>query len=360
MPTHSNLKPLNFIELLNQFINECSRGKHLQKNGKRLTNASIDNYRYLRQLIWNFTIAKNFDLRLLPVNKMNKRQFIKEKNYWKKFYKKFTDYLYHDLNVYDNYVGSNIKLLRVFFNYLNEEKGINVGNFHKSFYVCKEEIPIITLLPEQLNYLIYNKEFASNLSERLRKTKDVFVFGCTVALRVSDIMSLKRFNLEQMNGQYYLKVISRKTETLTRIKLPDYAVAILKKYKNKYKTLFPPISLFNLNKNIRLLIEAAGWTDPYAKTRHKRGIPVSIYKDSNKNTFRFCDLISSHTMRRTAITTMLCLGMPEHLVRKISGHSANSTEFFRYVALSQLYIDREVEKVYEKLTEKVMLTTTEI
>jgi hypothetical protein len=59
-------------------------------------------------------------------------------------------------------------------------------------------------------------------------------------------------------------------------------------------------------------------------------------------------------MRRTAITTMLSLGMPEHLVRKISGHSANSKEFFRYVALSQLYVDAETEIMFEKLGQKTL------
>ena len=54
-------------------------------------------------------------------------------------------------------------------------------------------------------------------------------------------------------------------------------------------------------------------------------------------------------MRRTAITTMLCLGMPEHLVRKISGHAANSKEFFRYVLLSQSFIDQETDLMFEKL-----------
>jgi hypothetical protein len=38
---------------------------------------------------------------------------------------------------------------------------------------------------------------------------------------------------------------------------------------------------------------------------------------------------------------MLSLGMPEHAVRKISGHSPMSKEFFRYVSLAQSYQDKE-------------------
>jgi intergrase/recombinase len=54
-------------------------------------------------------------------------------------------------------------------------------------------------------------------------------------------------------------------------------------------------------------------------------------------------------MRRTAITTMLNLGMPEHIVRKISGHAANSKEFFRYVRMSQNIIDQESDKIFEQI-----------
>jgi len=54
-------------------------------------------------------------------------------------------------------------------------------------------------------------------------------------------------------------------------------------------------------------------------------------------------------MRRTAITTLLILGMPEHLVRKISGHSNASKSFGRYVHYAQVYMDKEIEKVHNKL-----------
>ena len=54
-------------------------------------------------------------------------------------------------------------------------------------------------------------------------------------------------------------------------------------------------------------------------------------------------------MRRTAITTLLILGMPEHMVRKISGHSYSSNSFNRYIHYAQSYLDKELDKVHEKL-----------
>jgi hypothetical protein len=54
-------------------------------------------------------------------------------------------------------------------------------------------------------------------------------------------------------------------------------------------------------------------------------------------------------MGKTSISNMLALGMLEHIVRKISGHAANSKEFFRYVKMAQNVIDQESDKVFEKI-----------
>ena len=63
-------------------------------------------------------------------------------------------------------------------------------------------------------------------------------------------------------------------------------------------------------------------------------------------TKKFSDCISSHMMRRTCITIMLTSGMPELVVKKISGHSNNSRSFFRYVNFAQDIIDKEIDKMH--------------
>jgi hypothetical protein len=68
------------------------------------------------------------------VHRLGKREKEAEAKYWKKFYKLFTDYLYKDCGHFDNYVGLTIKNIRVFFNYLNKEKAMGIGEFHKLFY----------------------------------------------------------------------------------------------------------------------------------------------------------------------------------------------------------------------------------
>ena len=219
-------------------------------------------------------------------------------------------------------------------------------NVFDIFYIRNENIPVIALSKQQLQFLIYNVEFENILPAYLKRTKDIFVFGCTTGLRFIDIMHLCKNNIQKTNSGVYLTVRSIKTKTDTRVKLPDYVVEILAKYKGQ-KRLLPLLSNGRLNFNLKELCEKAGWTYAVGKQRERSGIVKTIFKDGK--TYRFCDLVTTHTMRKTAITTLLTLGMPELLVRKISGHSPNSKEFYRYVNYAQLYIDNGIDKIYDQM-----------
>jgi len=275
----------------------------------------------------------------------NPAENLEERNYWRRFYIEFSDYLNYDRNYSDNYIGANIKMI----NYLDKYHGIKTKSYNELLYVRTETIPIVALFPAQLRFLIFDLPFEQSLSDSLRRTKDIFVFGSTVALRFSDLKALTVNNLSKTDSGTYLKVKSQKTATDTTVLLPGYAITILNRLAYPNGALLPKISLFNLNKNLKKLFEAAGWTEPIGKFRMKDGKPVE-HKTKNGKAFRFCDLASSHVMRRTAITNMLMRGVPENLVRKISGHSPLSKEFYRYVALSQDYQDNHMRKMYDDIT----------
>lgn len=343
-------RQLDFFGLYDKFINDSNKGRRLQPNGKRISAGTVQNYYYTYLLLQRFCNVKQFDLRICPTRRLNMRELTTEKNYWKKFYKRFTDYLYDDLGHFDNYVGVTVKHIRTFFNYLNKDLALGVGEFHKFFYVRKEEIAIFPLLPEELNFLIHDKTFETALKPRMKEVKDFFVFGCTVALRFSDLKTLQKPNIRIVNDQYYLAVRSVKTSTDTLIKLPPYAVEIVKRYSKLKKRLLPKFNIVNLNKFIKRLLEQAGFVHPVQITRGKRG--VTVRQTKVQQALRFCDVATTHTMRRTAITTMLSLGVPEQVVRKISGHSASGKEFYRYVLWAQTYQDQEMERMFVKLEGK--------
>lgn len=356
MSNQNKLKSYSFVALFERFITESKKGKRLQANGKRISMGTLNNYICCLKLVQRFCLEKSFELIIKDERKLNGRQKSKEMHYWKGFYKRFTDFLYNDLGFYDNYVGANIRIIKTFFNYLNRDTLIWFGNFHRSFYVRKEEIPVLALLPEELNFLIYDFLFHDSLSNKMKEVKDVFVFGCTVALRVSDLLALRKTAIKKVEQRYYLTVRSKKSGTDTVIKLPEYCINILDRYRNTRGRLLPRFNPSSLNQAIKLLLGKAGFTQLMENRRERRGQVVALKNESMKKGMRFCDLASTHTMRRTAITTMLCLGMPETLVRKISGHSAGSREFYRYVNWAQSYMDQESDRMYERLKERTLIS----
>ena len=356
MKNNDSIKSIQFLLYFEKFISDSKTGRRLQPSGRMISKGTLVNYEETRKLLEEFIQSQQFNLRIIPVKRLNQRQSLTEKNYWKKFYRKFTNFLYIEKGYFDNSVGSIIKNIKPFFSYLNKDLQLGVGEFYKHFYVRKEEIPILVLLPEELNFLIYNKEFESALPERLKEAKDFFVFGCTVGLRFSDLVSLKRINIKMINEDWWLVIRTKKTRSDLSIKLPEYAKAIILKYKHQKRKLLPSFNNSNCGKYLKRLMEVAGFTNEVSKFRERRGKQIEIARTiaGKKFAYRFCDLVSTHTMRRTSITTMLCLGVPEQVVRKISGHSPGSKEFYRYVAFSQGYQDNETSIMFSRLKERVL------
>lgn len=341
MTKTNNFKSLAY--LYNKYLNDTANGRRLQKNGKIVNPSTVKTYAAVLKNIELFEAKSKESFLINTSYKYSKRAFETENRKYKKFYIKFTDFLYQK-GCTDNYVGTLIKYLRSFFIYLNQTKGYNTGTFYRDFYIRKEEIPVNVLNINQLKFLISDGNFEATLPEHLKTAKDLFVFGCTVGLRFSDLFTLKKINLIKDDGKIYIVTRSIKTSVVTRIKLPDYAIVILKKYKTNPKYLLPTISLNQFNKNLKAIGQLADWTHEIGKERSRRGIRKEI--KNNGKTYRFCDLMSSHMMRRTAITTLLIHGMPEPLVRKISGHAPGSKEFYKYVQYSESFLDTETDRVF--------------
>lgn len=339
-------------ELVEDFIHDSYTGKRTKKNGQRISKGTIRNYEFFQKQLIEFCNHNSFELRIYIVNNLTSNQKERAKRYNRKFYLAFTEFMFEHQKMFNNYVGLIIKCLKCFYSYLEAERNISVGNFHKLFYVPYEEIPIIALSQDQLRIIIFDEAFEERLKQLdLEKIRDIFVFGCSVALRISDLLDLTRKNLIIANGIYYLQVKSQKTNTFTKIKLPQYCIEILLKYQNKSTKLLPEISTPWFNKKLKEMGALLPDNFEMPKIRERNGKQVVIYKDKKKKVhYKLSDHISTHTMRRTGITTMLCLGMPEHIVRKISGHAPNSKEFYRYVLLSQSFIDDETDRMFEKLT----------
>lgn len=336
---------------LTQFIRASASGRRLTASCKKITEGTINNYRYAQNLLLEFEAKTGTPLRIQLLHRASMRTLSKERNYWARFYLQFSNFLYKDKGFHDNYVSSIFKILKTFFNYLQTQKGYSVGNYHRSFRIPVQQAAAVVLQPEKLQYLITDKTFEDSLSASLKRVKDIFVFGCTVALRVSDLMSLQKKNIVHTGNEVYLELYTQKTGTAIKVPLPDYAMAIIERYRKKAgKYILPRLAVSNLNLQLKKLIKKAGWTYPLRKTISKQGQLTELKNTAGKG-WCFHQHITAHTMRRTAITTLLIMGVPELVVRKISGHAPGSKEFYRYVGIAQDYMSQEVKNAYKKLVE---------
>jgi integrase len=351
---------LLLTEHFQQFIKASVSGRRLTPSGKRITEGTIVNYKYALRLIEEFETKQETKIRIQLLHRASMRTLQREKNYWSRFFTQFSGFLYKEKGYYDNYVSNVFKILKTFFNYLQDKKGYITGNYHKSFKIPLQQSAPVVLLPEHLQFLILNEDFNKSLNRYQKRARDIFVFGCTVALRFSDLMNLRKTNLVEANNESYLVLFTQKTSSELRIPLPDYVLEIISRTKRKTgKYLLPRLSSTNLNLQIKKLIKLAGWNHTLPKNISCRGRMMEI-KSSSGNTWQFYQHITAHTMRRTAITTLLIMGVQENIVRKISGHAPGSKEFYKYVSIAQEYLNFEVKKAYKKLVETPTISPLKI
>lgn len=336
------------IALFQKFILKSKKGKRVTPAGKRICANTIIQYQLVLKLLLQFEAYYSTVIRILVLNKNTQRVYLKEKLYWNRFFRRLTSLMYQK-KYFDVYVGAIIKILKTFFNYLIKEEGLLIGNFHLQFRVPYQKSFPIVLDPHQLKYLITNTQFRTSLSKKLQKANDIFIFGCTVGLRFTDLMRLKKTDIQYTDTGVFAILNTSKTAMQVKIPLPQYAIDIITRYyKLTGKFVLPRLSNTNLNLQIKELIEKAGWTYSLPKIRYQQGKPIELKNKSGQG-FRFCDHITTHTMRRTAITTLLLMGVEENIVRSISGHSAGSKEFYKYIAVVQSYLNRQVLNAYEKM-----------
>ncbi len=323
-------------------------GRRRKPDGNRVSPGTLDTYTNCRRLLGLFSAAYGTPWEIHTGLRVSKLEFRRSRQYWERFARKFSDFLY-GRGYFDNYVSNLFKVMRTFLHYVEEQYGWQVRHLLPHLLARAEQIPVIALSAEQFRQLLMDDPFLSRLKPNQRFIRDLFVVGCTTALRVSDLFQIRQKHLYRQGGQTWLVMKSAKTGTETRLLLPEYVLEIFSRYRLRNGRLLPAISNVNLNKQIKKLGELVGWTEPVIRYRNRRGVPVPITGKISKRPFRFCDLLTSHTMRRTGVSMLLELGMPEQLVRQISGHKPGSREFYRYVSRNQSWQDEQSGLAFGKL-----------
>jgi integrase len=232
----------------------------------------------------------------------------------------------------DNYFAKIVTVLKTFLNWAFERDYVKDQTYRK-FKASERETEVICLTLDEF-LTLYNHEFKS---KRLSQVRDVFVFGCATGLRFSDLMSLQRSHIQ---GEFIVKNI-QKTQENNTIPLNKYSKGILAKYKDTIHETLPKVSAQKFNQYLKECCEAAGIDTPTSITR---------FSGSKRRHYTFPKyaLITSHAARKTFTTLSLLMGVPERVVRNITGHKKEEN-FKRYVNFTREFEKQQMDKVWDKI-----------
>ena len=184
-----------------------------------------------------------------------------------------------------------------------------------------DEVDLDFLTEKELETLI-KKEF---VIERLQQVKEVYLFCCFTGLAFVDVKSLIYSDIEEKEGQLWIKKRRQKTKNWCHIPMLSPAVQIINKYKNhplcvRTGLVLPVPSNQKMNAYLKEIADLSG---------------------INKS-------LSTHTARHTFATTVtLSNQISIKVVAKMLGHSSiNMTK--KYARVVDDLINRDMQKIYGK------------
>ena len=179
-----------------------------------------------------------------------------------------------------------------------------------------------TAKPTPFNYLtwdefllFYNYEF-DELEKDLELARDRFCFCCATSLRHSDLALLKKSHFENPDDPTSFTIVSKKTDDAPTIFLNEYSKSIYMKYKDRETEkglLFPRKSNQKMNKCLKKIASRLGIT---------REVNITEYCGNERTdiTTKICDIIATHTARRTFVVHCAECGWTEEQIRAYTGH----------------------------------------
>lgn len=192
---------------------------------------------------------------------------------------------------------------------------LNADFKKRDFKVYQENVDTVYLTKEELQ-ILYNLELSGSQAE----TRDSFIISCYTSLRYSDIARLGRQHIHE-DGM--IDIVTQKTGQRVIIPINSIVREILERYGDR----MPTVQLNQAtNRSVKKLCRLAGITTLVTRQVTSRGVTKDKVDEK-------CDLITSHTARRTAATLMFLSGLPTESIMKITGHKTIAS-YLRYIRVS--------------------------
>ncbi|MBI9041686.1 tyrosine-type recombinase/integrase [Lutibacter sp.] len=276
-----------FFEVYDLFIQEKKNDKSDSANSP----STIKRYEYLKTILEDFKANTKFNL---IFNKIDQD-----------FYNSFLNYCITIRKHSANTLRRNVGLLKTFLNWSLEKNYTYKAEF-KNFKSPKPQVTDeIALSLEQVKEI-----YESDLSEKpkLQRVRDLFVFGCSTGMRISNYSKVCKNDIE--DG--YIKVTDKKNkDKQLKIPLNDFSLEILEKYDYE----LPIISTQKFNEYIKDVFEELKFDQNIKKVTRVGNEIIDTVQP-------FYERISSHTARRTFITVMKNKKIPDKVIMEFTGHKS--------------------------------------
>lgn len=285
----------NFNDFITQFIHECESGKRKKKGGT--TNVSPGTVKSYRGFQAQFKEYQEVRFRVIDFSDLTLD-----------FYNDFRLFL-TDKEYSPNTIARMVKICKTICYAAEQLKLMDAGNVRTGFDVIYKDVDNVYLTDERIQEL-----YEYDLSKRpaWEKVKDVFVVGCLTGQRVSDYKRINTKMIVTLNdGNRYIKLKQEKTGSIVFIPLDSRVDAIL----NKYSGELPKVYDQKINDHIKEIGEALGWTEIVELDEQRGAMEYTAKK-------RFCDLLKTHTCRRSLATNMQKAGASLSSIMAITGHSS--------------------------------------
>lgn len=253
--------------------------------------STINRYEYNKKLLKDFQSKSGTSIHF---NKINE-----------KFYNDFINFCVSVKKHSANTLRRNVGLFKTFLNWALENN-YTYNNEFKMFKSPRGQVTDeIALTLDEVKTLY---EFDLSKDKKLERVRDMFVFGCSTGMRISNYSKVKKNDIE--GG--YIRVIDKKNnDKQLRIPLNDFSLSILEKYDYN----LPTISTQKFNAYIKDVFEAMELTHKVKKVNRVGNKIIEVDVPFN-------DRISSHTARRSFITIMKNKKIPDKVIMEFTGHKS--------------------------------------
>lgn len=211
-----------------------------------------------------------------------------------------------------------------------EKRGFSSANYPaKTVYLSLDELQRIadleitpdTLLATFPELATEDNSQKANLARKaasLNVIRNKFLLGAYTALRVSDFNHLRHVHVD---GDFF-RITTQKTGAAVVIPIHP----VIRKMMDEGFDITTKVSDQKINKHIKEIARMAGITQLVEGTKLVQHRAVVGY-------YPKCDIITTHTARRSAATNMYKAGIPSISIMRITGHTTEKA-FMKYIKIT--------------------------